>query len=89
MSSERGARHGRRHDLHHHRDADALVAAARRHRALKGNVRIGGRLAFGVEMRRKKIAAVLPLGLLLVVAAVVAYRVFSFYADMYSDLPGM
>jgi type II secretory pathway component PulF len=44
-------------------------------------------LGFGVAMRRKKVAALLPLGLMLLVGAVVAWRVVSFYSSMYSNLP--
>jgi type II secretory pathway component PulF len=50
---------------------------------------LAARLRFEVEMRRKKIASLLPLAVLLVVGAVIAYRVISFYTNLYSNLPGM
>ena len=46
-------------------------------------------LGFRVEMRRKKIASLLPLGLLLLVGAIVAWRVISFYSGIYGDLGRM
>ncbi|MDJ0520659.1 MAG: type II secretion system F family protein [Planctomycetota bacterium] len=47
---------------------------------------LAARLSFQVEMRRKRFSSVLPLVVLLVVGAIVGYRVISFYADVYSGL---
>lgn len=48
--------------------------------------RLAARLGLAVEVRRRKVAALLPLGLLLLVGAAVAARLFSFYADLYGHL---
>jgi type II secretory pathway component PulF len=45
------------------------------------------RLAFAVEMRRKRFASILPVVVLLVVGAIIAARVIGFYTDMYANLP--
>jgi type II secretory pathway component PulF len=48
--------------------------------------RQAGELAFRVAMRRKKAAALLPVVLVLLVGALVAWRVISFYRDFYGNL---
>ncbi len=47
------------------------------------------RLRFGVQMRRQKMASLLPLVVLLVVGGVIAWRVIGFYSNIYGNLPGM
>lgn len=48
--------------------------------------RIANDLVSDVRIRRKKTGAVLPIAVLLTVGAVIAYRIFSFYGDIYSGL---
>jgi len=48
---------------------------------------VAARLAFAVEMRRKRFASLLPLALLLVVGAIIGARVIGFYTDLYAKLP--
>ena len=48
--------------------------------------RIAARLRFAVDMRRKKIASVLPVALVLVVGGVVAWRLIGFYTRVYGSL---
>jgi len=47
---------------------------------------IAARYQFGVEMRRKRFVAVLPVVILLVDGAVVAFRVITFYTHLYGNL---
>ncbi len=47
---------------------------------------IASRLQFAVEQRRKRFASLLPVGVLLLVGAIVAYRVITFYTNVYSGL---
>ena len=42
-------------------------------------------LAFGVEMRRRKFASLLPLGLMILVGGLVAWRVISFYLGHFAQ----
>jgi general secretion pathway protein F len=70
----------RREELVVAEEAGELPAAARRQ---------AERLRFDVEMRRRKVAAVLPLAVLLLVGGVIALRVIGFYLRMYANLPGL
>jgi len=47
---------------------------------------IAARMQFGVEMRRKRFLALLPIVILLLDGAVVAYRVISFYTNLYANV---
>ncbi|MHC5011815.1 MAG: type II secretion system F family protein [Planctomycetota bacterium] len=49
--------------------------------------RAADELRFGVDMRRKRTAATLPTVVLLVLGGLIAWRVISFYAGMYGNLP--
>lgn len=46
-------------------------------------------LRFGAGMRRKRTATVLPLALFLIVAAIIAIRVFAFYGSYFARLQGL
>lgn len=45
-------------------------------------------LRFSARMRRKRVAVVLPVVVLLAVGAIVAWRLFCFYGGLYGNLPG-
>ncbi len=71
-------------------DLAGRIAAAEESGSLgEALVQIAGELAFDAEVRRKKLHQLLPLVLMLLVGGIIAARLFTFYAQYYSQLSGL
>ncbi|MDJ0973754.1 MAG: type II secretion system F family protein [Planctomycetota bacterium] len=66
--------------------ADRLRTAERVGELGQAARRIADQLLLDVRLRRKKTQAVMPIAIILVIGAIIAWRVFSFYGGLYGKL---